>query len=113
MTVLTGAKYGSDKPDDNTLRLTLIYTPGLGTGNGRAYADQTSQDWGRHQFTFGLAGHAGDWRHGQTDWQAMRLDQPLIAFVAPKHDGPLGKTFSLLQVSNPRVRAMALKKAED
>ncbi len=113
LTVLTAAKYGSDKPDDNTLRLTLLYTPGLGTGNGRSYADQTSQDWGRHQFTFGLAAHAGDWRRAQTDWQAMRLDQPLIAFAAPKHDGPLGKTFSLLRVSNPRVRVMALKKAED
>ncbi len=111
--VLTGAKYGSDKPDDSTLRLTLIYTPGLGSGNGLSYSDQTSQDWGHHEFVYGLVAHAGDWRHEQTDWQALRLSQPLIAFEAPKHVGQRGKKFSLVSVSNPRVRVLALKKAEE
>jgi alpha-mannosidase len=113
VTILSDCKYGSDKPDDHTLRLTLLYTPGLGDGNGRAYDDQTSQDWGHHHFVYGLAAHAGDWRSEGTDWQARRLSQPLIAFLAPKHDGPLGRTFSLLRVSNPRVRVLALKKAEE
>jgi alpha-mannosidase len=54
----------------------------------------------------------GDWRKGQTDWQAYRLNQPLIAFEASKHAGALGKTFSLLSVSHSRVRVLALKKAE-
>jgi alpha-mannosidase len=113
VTILSDCKYGSDKPDDHTLRLTLLYTPGLGDGNGRAYSDQTTQDWGHHQFVYGLASHAGDWRSEGTDWQALRLSQPLIAFVAPKHAGTLGKSFSLLRVSNPRVRVLALKKAEE
>ena len=110
VTVLSDCKYGSDKPDDNTLRLTLIYTPGLGDGNGRAYSDQATQDWGHHEFVYGLAGHSG---RNAADWQALRLNQPLIAFVAAKHSGPLGRTFSLLKVNNSRVRVMALKKAED
>jgi alpha-mannosidase len=113
VTILSDCKYGSDKPDDHTLRLTLLYTPGLGDGNGRAYSDQTTQDWGHHQFVYGLASHAGDWRSEGTDWQALRLSQPLIAFVSPKHAGSLGRTFSLLRVSNSRVRVMALKKAEE
>jgi alpha-mannosidase len=113
VTILSDCKYGSDKPDDHTLRLTLLYTPGLGDGNGRAYDDQTSQDWGHHQFVYGLAPHAGDWRSEGTDWQALRLSQPLIAFVSPKHAGRLGRKFSLLRVSNPRVRVLALKKAEE
>ena len=111
-TVLSDCKYGSDKPDDNTLRLTLIYTPGLGSGNGRAYSDQTTQDWGHHDFIFGLAGHAGDWRAEETDWQAQRLNQPLIAFTSAKHPGGLGKGFSLMKIDNSRVRVLALKKAE-
>src|SRR5213078_2322957 len=57
-TILSDCKYGSDKPDDNTLRLTLVYTPGLGEGNGRSYSDQTTLDWGRHRFIYGLASHA-------------------------------------------------------
>jgi alpha-mannosidase len=113
VTILSDCKYGSDKPDDNTLRLTLVYTPGLGDGNGRSYSDQASQDWGRHRFVYGLASHAGDWRKEQTDWQAQRLNQPLIAFQAPKHSGALGKRFSLLSINNSRVRVLALKKAED
>jgi alpha-mannosidase len=112
VTILSDCKYGSDKPDDHTLRLTLLYTPGLGDGNGRAYDDQTTQDWGHHQFVYGLAAHAGDWRSEGTDWQALRLSQPLIAFVSPKHAGSLGRTFSLLRVSNSRVRVLALKGTE-
>lgn len=107
-TILTDCKNGSDKPDDNTLRLTLIYSPGV----RNQYTYMASNDWGHHEFTYGIAGHAGDWRKEQTDWQAQRLNQPLIAFEATKHAGALGKTFSLLSVSNPRIRVLALKKAE-
>ena len=112
VTVLSDCKNASDKPDDNTLRLTLLYTPGISDG-GRAYSDQSTQDWGHHEFFYGLASHASDWRQGQTDWQAYRLNQPLIAFESPKHAGALGKNFSMLNVSNNRVRVLALKKAED
>ncbi|MGH9969957.1 MAG: alpha-mannosidase, partial [Pyrinomonadaceae bacterium] len=108
VTVLTDCKNGSDKPDDRTLRLTLVRTPGTRGG----YVDQGTQDWGRHEFVYGLAGHAGDWRQGETDWQAYRLNQPLIAFESSRHSGPIGKNFSLLNVSNKRVRVLALKKAE-
>ena len=113
LTVLSDCKYGSDKPDDSTLRLTLLFTPGLGTGNGWEFHDQTTQDWGHHEFNYGLAGHAGGWRAAQTDWQAQRLNQPLIAFEAAPHAGALGKSFSLMGVSNSRVRVLALKKAEE
>ncbi len=94
------------------MRLTLIYTPGLGDGNGKSYSDQTTQDWGHHEFTYGLAGHAGDWRREQTDWQALRLNQPLIAFTTSTHPGALGRNFSFVNLSNSRIRVLALKKAE-
>jgi len=108
-TVLTGAKFGSDKPDDHTLRLTLVRTPGV---EGRGYTDQSSQDWGRHEFVYGIAGHPGDFRKGGTDWEALRLDQPAAAFLAPAHAGALGRSFSLMSIGNSRVRVLALKKAE-
>jgi alpha-mannosidase len=113
VTILSDSKYGSDKPDDKTLRLTLLYTPGIGPGNSWEYVDQATQDWGRHEFVYGLAGHAGDWRRAGTDWQALRLNQPLIAFEATPHAGALGKTLSLLQTSDSRVRVLALKRAEE
>ncbi len=107
-TILTDCKNGSDKPNDHTIRLTLIRTPGTRGG----YADQGTQDIGHHEFVYGVAGHAAGWREGQTDWQAQRLNDPLIAFQASKHPGVLGKEFSLLKVSNPRIRVLALKRAE-
>ncbi|HWW14384.1 MAG TPA: glycoside hydrolase family 38 C-terminal domain-containing protein [Candidatus Dormibacteraeota bacterium] len=107
-TILTDCKNGSDKPNDHTIRLTLIRTPGTRGG----YADQGSQDIGHHEFVYGITGHFADWRHSYTDWQAQRLNDPLIAFEATKHAGTLGKKLSFLKVSNPRIRVLALKKAE-
>jgi alpha-mannosidase len=111
VTILSDCKYGSDKPDDKTLRLTLLRTPGIGPRAG--YADQATQDWGRHEFVYGLASHSGDYRRDQTDWQAQRLNQPLIAFESSRHPGRLGQTFSILRLNNDRVRVLALKKAEE
>lgn len=115
-TLLTDYKNGSDKPNDNTIRLTLMRSPGIHKDtNGRppGYTDQANQDWGHHEFLFGIAGHQGDWRTAQTDWQAYRLNDPLIAFSTAKHPGRLGKSFSLLHLNNSRIRVLALKKAED
>jgi alpha-mannosidase len=108
-TILTDCKNGSDKPTDNTIRLTLIRTPGTRGG----YADQGTQDIGHHEFIYGLAGHASDWRAAQTDWQGQRLNDPLIAFETSSHAGTLGREFSFLKVSNPRIRVLAVKKAEN
>jgi alpha-mannosidase len=108
VTVLSDCKYASDKPDDNTLRLTLLRTPGVRGG----YEDQGTQDWGHHDFVYGLSAHGGDFRSGQTDWQGFRLNQPLVAFLSPSHPGALGKTFSLMSLDNSRIRVLALKKAE-
>jgi alpha-mannosidase len=108
VTVLQHCKFGSDKPNDNTLRLTLLYTPGV----RKDFRDQASQDWGRHDIVYGLYGHQGDWRQGQSEWQARRLNQPLVAFETGVHDGKLRKVFSLLSVSTPAVDVRAIKKAE-
>lgn len=115
VTILTDCKNGSDKPNDNTLRLTLLRSPGMQPApNGRpqAYGDQANQDWGHHEFVYGLTGHSGTWQQAQTDWQAYRLNDPPIAFQTSTHAGQLGKTFSLAHLNNSRVRVLALKKAE-
>jgi alpha-mannosidase len=114
-TILTDCKNGSDKPNDNTIRLTLLRSPGIQpseNGHPSGYSDQANQDWGHHEFVFGLTGHAGGWREAQTDWQAYRLSDPLMAFQTTDHRGQLGKDFSILHLSDPRIRVLALKKAE-
>ena len=109
VSVLNDCKYGSDKPDDKTIRLTLLYTPGVRGG----YQDEGSQDHGRHDMVYALTGHTGDWRAGHTQAEAARLNQPMTAFQTTAHPGAMGKQFSLLTVSDPAVVVQAIKKAED
>ncbi len=109
VSVLEDCKFGSDKPADNELRLTLLYTPEVGS----EYMDQHSQDWGRHDMVYGLYGHAGDWRAARSEWRGRRLNQPLKVFVAQPTPGPLGKEHSLLSISTPQVDVRAVKLAED
>jgi alpha-mannosidase len=105
--VLEDCKFGSDKPNDKTLRLTLLYTP---TTN--FYHDQATQDWGTHEFTYALYSHKGDWRAGKSEWQGRSVNQPLRAFQVPVHSGVLGNTFCFAKVSTSQVDIRALKKAE-
>ena len=100
--VLEDSKCGWDKPDDGTLRLTLIHGP-----------HDIQKDRGRHRFLYALAGHEGDWRQAKVQDAAARLNQPLLAFQAPAHEGPLGKRFSMVRLSADQVAISALKKAED
>ena len=108
ITVMEDSKFGSDKPSDKTIRLTLLYTP---TTN--FYHDQATQDWGTHEFTYGLYSHKGDWRTGESEWQGRCLNQPLKAFQVPEHPGFLGNIFSLVKVNTSEVDIRAIKKAEN
>lgn len=107
--VLEDCKYGSDKPADDVLRLTLLYTPGIRD----SYKDQATQDFGRHEMQFALAGHAGDWRKGMIPCRAKCMNQPLRVFQTIQHRGFLGRSFTFLDVNKTNVFVSALKKAEN
>lgn len=116
VTLLTDYKNGSDKPDDHTLRLTLLRSPGIqptATRAPGAYSDQANQDWGHHEILFAIAGHANGWREAQTDWQGYRLNDPILPFTTEAHPGALGKSLSLLRSDHSRIRVFALKQAEN
>ena len=117
VSILTGAKYGSDKVDDNTLRLTLIHGPDTQDSQQEVLDDGTMsemrwQDWGRHQFLYAVTGHKGDWREGKSHWEAMRFEQRPAAFVVPKHKGK-ESSVSLINIDNDQVNIQAVKMAED
>ena len=109
VSILNDSKFGSDKPDDHMLRLTMLFTPGV----RERFTDQATQDVGRHDIAFALTGHRGSWAEGGTAWQAARLNQPLRAFLPAAHPGPLGREFSFASLNNDQVQIAALKKAED
>ena len=107
--ILNDSKFGSDKPTDDTVRLTLLYTPGVRSG----YQDQAEQDFGKHDILYAIAPHAGTWQEGKVAWTAKRLNQPLRAFTVDSHPGALGKSASLLTASTDQVEVTAIKRAED
>jgi alpha-mannosidase len=108
VSVLDDCKTGSDKPSDKELRLTLLYSPGV----GKAYADQHSQDWGRHDILYALYGHKGDWADGRTEWQGRRINQPLRVVQPTRHAGSIGRSLELLRASTDQVDVRAIKQAE-
>jgi len=111
VSILEDCKYGSDKPDNNTLRLTLLYTPQADAFRN-AFIFQGTQDWGIHDFRFAIYGHSGDWRKGQSQWQGRFFNQPMIAFEVSKHEGTLGKSISFLKSNSSAFGIMAFKKME-
>ncbi len=113
ISILCPTKYASDKPADDELRLSLLYTPGVQFAKSKHYQEQKTQDWGRHDFVYGIYGHAGDWRDGKSDWQSARLNQPLLAFTTTPHEGNLGKSYSLLQINSDKIAVRAVKMAEN
>lgn len=110
VSVLSDCKYGWDKPDDNTLRLTCIHTPaGAFTNDAR----QDLQDIGRNYFSFGIFSHKGALASA-TQIQAQMFNQKLVAFrTTSTREGVLGDSFSLLNVTSPSVIVRAVKLAED
>jgi len=111
VTILEDCKYGSDKPNDNTVRLTLLYTP-YSHSFSSEFFHQNSQDWGIHDIRYGIYSHAGDWTKGQSPLQAMFFNKPLIAAETSSHDGKMGKEVSLIKISSPGAGLMAFKKME-
>ena len=109
VTVMNDSKYGWDKPDDHTIRLTLLHTP----ETGRNYSEQATQDLGVHTFTYSIVGHPGALDPAATDIKADCLNQAKFVIPAESHPGPLGKCFSMARSTNPNLRIKALKKAQD
>lgn len=109
VSVMNDSKYGWDKPDDHTLRLTLLHTP----KTNRGYVYQNRQDFGFHTFTYSLSGHQGNFVDANTVEKAETLNQPPKAFTTDKHAGILGRQFSFVSADNDHILVKALKKAED
>lgn len=108
VTILNDSKYGWDKPNDNTIRLSLLYAPQPGGG----YRYQEHQDMGWHEFTYCLVGHDGALDKAKAVTQSTMVNSPLRGFTSPKHKGSLGRTFGFASSDNANITVRALKKAE-
>lgn len=108
ISILNDCKYGWDKPDTKTLRLSLIHSPKVNT----RYTYDANQDLGLNSFIYSIYSHTGKWNE-QTQWESQKLNQPLQAFQMPKQEGALGGSFEFAKLNTDKVAIKALKKAED
>jgi alpha-mannosidase len=102
VSLLSDSKYGY-RTRANVVTLSLLRSP----------TDPDPQaDQGRHQFTYALYPHAGDWREGTVD-QAQRLNHPLYAHRIAASGKRMPMDFSLVHCPSSGVIIDTIKKAED
>lgn len=108
VSVISECKYGWDKYDNNTLRLTLMHTP---LKNYRVDSMQSMMELGLNRYSYGIYSHSGAVGHA-TQCEARNFVMPMAAFICSKHEGAKIGELSFARLSgNAILRAM--KKAEN
>ncbi len=108
VSVLSRHKYGWDRPNPSTLRLSLLRAPKA----FRRFAHQAVQDLGQHRMAYAIESHGVD-SAAAIAARAASFNQALFPFQAGSHPGALGRRFSLLRIESRSAQLMALKQAED
>jgi len=103
VSLLNDCKYGYDARG-NVLRLSLLRSP--------EWPDPHA-DEGRHEFSYSLYPHGGNWRDALTVRRGFELNYPLLVRQIEKHEGELKDDFSFMQIQADNVVLTAAKKAED
>lgn len=107
VSLLNDCKYGYDsKP--NQLRLTLL--------RSASWPDPQA-DIGKHEFTYAIYPHAGNWQTAQTVRHGYQLNTPLqviqLSATSSPKPGTLPTATSLLNISADNLVLTAFKQAED
>ena len=109
VSVFSECKYGWDKWDDNTLRMTVVHTPAK---NYRIDSMQSMMDLGLNRYSYAIYSHSGGCENG-CDQKAKAFVQPMAAVQTTKHGGDLPVQFSCIEVSEPNVDVRAVKPGID
>jgi len=103
VSLLNESKYGYDIKD-NIMRLTLLRSP--------LWPDPMA-DRGKHQFSYALYPHQGDWREADTVQRGYEFNYPLLSFLVDSHEGKLPSSSSFFKAYPSNIILATVKKAED
>ncbi len=109
VSVFSDCKYGWDKFDDNTLRLTAVHTP---RKNYKIDSMQSMMDLGLNRYSYAIYSHEGTVSK-ETQALARNFVMPMAGFIVSKHEGTLGSEYSFGSLSSKGAILRAMKKAED
>ncbi|HEY6951160.1 MAG TPA: glycoside hydrolase family 38 C-terminal domain-containing protein, partial [Bacteroidota bacterium] len=109
VSLLNDCKYGCDTKD-NTIRLTLLRSPFYPHPiEPWRFNDVKHTDQGEHVFSYALAPHTGNWKHGDSTRRAREFNNPLLVL-----QNVVGKRMKPLVHCNKRnIVIDCVKKAED
>ena len=110
VSILSECKYGWDKPADDTLRLTVLHTP-LHYFHMKD-SQQHKLEIGLNRYGYAIYSHEGA-VGADTQEEAKRFIFPAPAYVATKHGGDLGKSYTYASLSEKGVFINCIKKAEE
>ncbi|MBQ3603820.1 MAG: hypothetical protein IJA02_08260 [Clostridia bacterium] len=108
VSIFSDSRAGWDKPDNSTLRLTVVHTPLTGY---RWECSQHVMDMGINRYSFAVMGHSGT--PGSITAYADTFCQPMHTFITDIHSGELGNEISFAKLNNDNVRITAIKKAQE
>lgn len=109
VSIFSDCKYGWDKPNENTLRLTCLHTP---AGAFTKDARQDLQDIDRNIFSFGICSHKGA-LSSLTESESELFNEKMVAFQTSSRREGKYDDISLLKISSSGVAVRAIKKAQD
>ncbi|MBR5245881.1 MAG: alpha-mannosidase [Clostridia bacterium] len=107
VSVISECKYGWDKFDNNTLRLTLMHTP---LKNYKVDSMQSMMELGLNRYSYAVYSHNGTVAH-DTQTEARNFVMPLSSFIVSKHEGEYSD-YSFGSLSGNAI-LRAVKKAEN
>ena len=109
VSVLSDCKYGWDKFNNNTLRMTVVHTP---LNNFRITSMQSMMDLGLNRYGYAICAHKGG-DVTRIQQAAREFSSPVTAFVCDKHKGVLGRVFGFARLNDSGIILRAVKKAEN
>lgn len=110
VSIFSDSKYGWDKPDDHTLRLTCIHTP---SGAFTKETRQDLQDLGRNIFSFAIYSHSGGFENETQKYSEVFANPYLSITTDYRNTRSLDDSVSFCKISNDNVIVRAIKYAEE
>ncbi|MCF6409489.1 alpha-mannosidase [Pseudalkalibacillus salsuginis] len=103
VSLLNDCKYGYDIKG-NKIRLSLLRAP--------KWPD-TQADLMKHEFTYSLFPHEGDWRNGDTVKKGQELNSPITVAMTSAHSGELPDLMAFINTKSESVIVDSIKQAEN
>lgn len=110
VSIFSDSKYGWDKPNDNTLRLTCIHTP---AGAFTKETRQDLQDLGRNVFSFAIYSHENGYENSTQKYSEIYANPYMCITTDYRNKRSLKDSVSFCSISNDNVIVRAIKFCEE